>query len=90
MTTIWYMRDNHTFAQLPRDVAASIAILKAEFEAGHSYGMLCQKFAPIAHEHARGDFSEFAPRAARWINHVIEYKSSADLEYESWEKDEHL
>ncbi len=67
---IYYMRDNHTFLRLPLDADEAIDMMKAEFEKGYSYGMLCTKDHPVEPLHARGpQFSEiFFAEARQWIN----------------------
>lgn len=91
---LWYMNDNHTFCKLPQDVETAIEVVRKQFARGQSYGMLCatdgsgkSMGSPLDDKsvaHARGDFTEFEPRARAWHAAQVAYKSPADLEYESW------
>jgi hypothetical protein len=56
---LWYMRDNHTFRQLPFDLEQALVVMQEEFDAGFKYGMLNSK-PETATVHARGDFETFA------------------------------
>ena len=85
---IWYMRDNHTFLSLPLDVDAAMVELRRTFIEEHdTYGSLCCKEGPMRHkmEHANADWSEFEPRARRWIEAALK-PTDAELEYASWLK----
>jgi len=83
---IWYMRDNHSFAQLPNDVDAAMARLQEVFDGhcGH-YGMLATKQGPMngVVVHARSDWEEFAEQARPWLEAALK-PSDADIEYTSW------
>ena len=82
---LWYMRDNHTFRRLPANVDDAMAILRDEFDAGETYGMLCTKQGPMAgkNEHARKDWGDFEPRARRWLLAAMQ-PTAAEAEYASW------
>jgi hypothetical protein len=89
MRKLYYMRDNHTFRLLPLDVEQAISVLRDEFDERYTYGMLCSKSFTAADGyepcHARQDFAEFEPRARQWLTRWINFKSAADLEFESWQ-----
>lgn len=82
---LWYMRDNHTFRRLPANVDDAIAILRDEFGAGETYGMLCTKEGPMVgkYEHAREDWGDFERRARRWLLAAMQ-PTAAEAEYASW------
>jgi hypothetical protein len=83
---IWYMRDNHTFLSLPLNVdAAMVELRKAFFDARDTYGMLCCKEGPMRKkvEQAQADWSEFEPRARKWIEAALK-PTDAEIEYASW------
>lgn len=65
---LWYMRDNHTFRELPLSVEQAMEAIREEFVAGYSYGMLCTKrpgaAAPL---HAGKRYDEFVPLARDWL-----------------------
>ncbi len=90
MSSIYYMRDNHTFLLLPEDdVDAAIeAIRHAYMVEAYSCGMLCTKrpdAPPHVHGLGREGWSEFEARARHWLTAMLKpYKSPGDLEYESW------
>lgn len=73
----WYMRDNHTFAELPADDDAALARLREVFDGdcGH-YGMLCATLRRADGKeghprpeglHAKADWAEFEERAREWL-----------------------
>lgn len=72
---IWYMRDNHTFRELPLKESDAIKILAEEFDKGNCNGMLCTKDARLEAEvvHARGGlrWSEFEVEARAWLRKAI-------------------
>ena len=83
---IWYMRDNHTFLALLRDVDAAMEQLRIAFvDERDTYGSLCTKEGPMANkmEHAYSNWDDFAPRAQAWIEAALK-PSAAELEYASW------
>lgn len=83
---IWYMRDNHTFLSLPLDVGAAMVELRRTFiDERDTYGSLCCKEGPMRNkmEHAKADWSEFEPRARRWIEAALK-PTDAEIEYTSW------
>ena len=51
---IYYMRDNHTFKRLTNNVEIALIEIEAEFNAGHTYGMLCSKRHGFTSIHANG------------------------------------
>lgn len=83
---IWYMRENHTFAELPHDVDAAMIRLREVFDGhcGH-YGMLTTKQGPTEKTvvHARADWEEFAEQARPWLEAAVQ-PDAADIEYASW------
>ena len=74
---IWYMRDNHTFRELPLDVDAALAVMREERDAGQTHGMLCGKpeggvvAAPI-HAPGAADWAAFEARARPWLERAVE------------------
>jgi hypothetical protein len=74
--SIWYMRDNHTFLQLPLDVKAAIELISHEFAAGYSHGMLCSKHPAMAYKHVHGNGSiawhAFETEAREWLASAID------------------
>lgn len=82
---VWYMRDNHTFRRLPPEIELAVAILRDEFNAGETYGMLCTKQGPMSGkvEHAGKDWNAFEPRARRWLIAAMQ-PTAAEAEYASW------
>jgi hypothetical protein len=68
-TSMYYMRDNHTFKRLTPDVETALGEIAAELDAGHTSGMLASKCvgAP-AGIHARHDDREgFLRNAREWL-----------------------
>jgi len=68
----YYMRDNHTFANLcDYDVERFVAELRRQFDGGHGFGMVCG-FMGKEHirdvVHASGDWDSFEPAARRWFS----------------------
>ena len=80
--TIWYMRDNHTFIPLPLDADEAMARLRRAFiDEIDAYGMLCTTEGPMRgkYEHAAKDWSEFEPRARKWLDAAL-LPSGGELE----------
>lgn len=64
----YYMRDNHTFKRLGPSIDEAMADVKAEMEAGYTYGMLCTKDrSDVGTVHAGKSWEEFEPRAREWL-----------------------
>ena len=84
--SIYYMRDNHTFAQLPLDVETAMLKLHEVFDGycGH-YGMLATKDGPMAHKvvHSGREWEPFAKEARPWLEAALG-PTAADIEYSSW------
>lgn len=72
---LYYMRDNHTFRKLPHDESDAISIIREEFEAGWTHGMLCSKISCATDTvvHARGmeDWDRFEAEARIWLSKVL-------------------
>lgn len=71
--TRYYMRDNHTFKKLSPDNSIAVDEIRAEFDAGHTGGMVCGKYSDNkdrgeGQAHANSDWHEFSFRAAKWLN----------------------
>jgi hypothetical protein len=76
---LYYMRDNHTFRELPLDIDGAIAGCREEFHAGYTSGMLCKKpdtFPPTKDSsvHAMSDWSSFEDEARDWLEKVLTCK----------------
>lgn len=72
---IYYMRDNHTFRELPFDLDKAINILKEEFSDGQSYGMLCANpkgLVDPVHARSLSEMDYFITKAIPWIEKCIE------------------
>lgn len=71
---MYYMRDNHTFLHLPFDLGTALDLLREEFDAGYTYGMLCttdDNNTPILHARGTDNAEEFFKDAETWIKDVI-------------------
>ena len=57
----YYMRDNHTFRRLDRDVATALAQIEEELDAGWTSGMLCSsnRDTPTIHSNYKRDRAYF-------------------------------
>ena len=66
---IWYMRDNHTFLPLPLDADKAIELMRGEWCAGYTYGVLCSKQLKIGNVHAKGKekWDEFERECRKWF-----------------------
>jgi len=74
---LYYMRDNHTFRNLPLDPDQAVAALRQEFRRGYTYGMLCwtgETSRSAGNLHAAGDETaeEFFEAARDWIKAASE------------------
>lgn len=65
---IHYMRDNHTFAPLPTDVVAAIAVISMEFMHGYTHGMLCTSDPTLKVVRAHGDLDMFLDLVREWYD----------------------
>jgi hypothetical protein len=80
------MRDNHTFLPLPLNVDEAMVVLRRAFiDERDTYGSLCCKQGPMRNkmEHAKADWSEFEPRARKWIEDALK-PTDEEIEYASW------
>lgn len=72
---LWYMRDNHTFRELPLDVERAIEILRHEVcEECFSHGMLCShqvRGLPDVHAHGAEKWHEFEFAARDWLQKAL-------------------
>jgi len=74
---LYYMRDNHTFRNLPLDSDQAVAALREEFRCGYTHGMLCwssENPRSLGNLHAAGNDTaeEFFDEARDWIKAAIE------------------
>lgn len=73
---ITYMRDNHTFRSLPLEVEGAMKILRDEFSAGNTYGMLCGYpkgvVDSVVHARDQARWHEFEIEAREWLESTIE------------------
>lgn len=71
---LWYMRDNHTFKPLANDVEAAISELRAEFDDGQTYGMLCatpKGALDVVHASSAEKWGEFEQAARAWLSAAL-------------------
>lgn len=83
--SIYYARDNHTFKELPLDVEKSVSILRQEFAAGNSYGMLCaypQGIIDVVHAGRKSEIEDFITRAIPWLEKCIELNTPPVIQEE--------
>lgn len=67
---LYYMRDNRTFKRLTGPVEEMLAQVMAEFDDGHTCGMLCTKSFPdldVVHAHGTDDRKRFQNEAREWL-----------------------
>ena len=64
---VWYMRDNHTFLELPLDIDEAISALRNEWPSGQTCGVLCSK--EVNEEvHAHGEIEPFIAEVRAWYD----------------------
>jgi len=52
---IWYMRDNHTFKKLSKDVSTALIEIEEQLNLGYTHGMLCSKRPGFENIHSNGN-----------------------------------
>ena len=71
----WYMRDNHTFRQLPLDVDEALAVMRQERDDGQTYGMLCGRPSGVVpgpvHAGSAAEWSTFEGAARPWLEKAV-------------------
>jgi hypothetical protein len=71
---IRYMHDNHCSTELPLDVEQAVALLRAKFDAGETYGMLCSKqFPGNVHAGSKAEWPTFESAAREWLTRAVEF-----------------
>ena len=67
---VYYMRDNHSFVQIPRDPGEAEDILRQEFDDGYTHGTLfCRSPGGefMLHANGRENLEEFIQEARKLI-----------------------
>ena len=79
---IWYMRDNHTFRQLPENVDAALRDIEEELDAGYTSGMLCTKRKGANPRHLHFSYTtpreEMLQRASMWLANEIAARAAKE------------
>lgn len=79
---IWYMRDNHTFRQLPENVDAALRDIAEELDAGYTSGMLCTKREGANPRHLHFSYTtpreEMLQRASMWLANEIAARAAKE------------
>ncbi|MEK4031645.1 hypothetical protein WOA01_00980 [Methylocystis sp. IM2] len=75
---LFYVRENNTLRKLPKDIDAAIEIIREEFVAGHTQGMLCRKDRDLNYvgeglfAHGVENWADFESRARLWLSHSLD------------------
>lgn len=79
---IWYMRDNHTFRQLPENVEAALRDITEELDAGFTSGMLCTKREGANPRHLHFTYitprDEMMEKARVWLTNEIAARAAQE------------
>jgi hypothetical protein len=75
---LFYVRENNTLRELPKDIDAAIETVRDEFVAGHTRGMLCCKGEDMQdvcdglYAHGVENWADFETKARQWLSHSLD------------------